>query len=174
MNLFASASSYISENLMTVMSPWMRRQLFAMFSAVSILSPVSIHTLISLTISHYISYSLSINQQLFQALYLAIYPQRQLLPRDINLVPTCHSAYLQNNIITQLLNSSSLFKLFDNSLYSASNRVYSSFDMIFIAINRVLNPILEKSLNCPSIYFKNGYSTVVFNLYLMMLSAPFI
>lgn len=40
-----SASRLGSENLIMVISPYIRRHDFAMFSAVSILSPVSIHTL---------------------------------------------------------------------------------------------------------------------------------
>lgn len=47
---FLSLHSYLS----TVNSGWMRLQLLAMFSAVSILSPVSIHTLMSELIGNYL------------------------------------------------------------------------------------------------------------------------
>jgi hypothetical protein len=106
----------------------MSLQLFAIFSAVSSLSPVSIHTLMlalrkSAIVSGTNYYNLSST---------AVAPIR------------CRS--LSNGSIN-LFNSIYLFSLSPKLLYFILNYSYSWGDSILVAINNVLSPILENSSN---------------------------
>ena len=161
-NLVQTSSIVFSDILITVISPYINLQLLAIFSAVSNLSPVSIHIFI-LALSRSAIVSGTQNYNLSST---AEEPIRNR-PLSNTSVSFAYNIY----IYIYILNSAYLLSLSPRLLQLFSNAVNSSSDIILVAIRRQRNPILENSSNCYSMYSRYGYSGP--SLAFIILSAPF-